>query len=154
KTADRAPAIAERPAVTDGQRAAPAHADIEIGAGPGRAGAVHRRCAGRAELVAKIAVDGAHGSAVADGERAAAGIADIEIAAIGPARADAIHRRSAGRAGNGADGGPARIAQRPAVADGQRAAAGIADTEIAAIGPGRAGAIYRRGAGRAGKTAD
>ena len=43
---------------------------------------------------------------------------------------------------------------RATVADGQRATAGSADKEIAAIGPGRAGAVHRRGAGRAGTIAE
>ena len=48
----------------------------------------------------------------------------------------------------------AGAAHRAAVTDRQRAGAGMAYIEIAAIGPGRASAIHRRGAGRAGIAAD
>src|SRR4051812_15549928 len=51
-------------------------------------------------------------------------------------------------------GARAPFAPRAAFADARRAAAGTADDEIAAIGPGGAGAIPRHGAGRAGIKAD
>ena len=55
----------------------------------------------------------------------------------------------AGRAGLPGDR-QGRSRDAAAVADGQRAGAEMADSETGTIGPGRAGAIHRRGAGRAG----
>ena len=49
---------------------------------------------------------------------------------------------------------PFRVADAAAVEDVQRAVAGIANIQIAGIGPGRAGAVHRRRARRAGIGAD
>ena len=47
-----------------------------------------------------------------------------------------------------------RVADAAAVEDVQRAVAGIANIQIAGIGPGRAGAVHRHRARRAGVGAD
>ena len=115
----------------------PDSADIEIGAiGPGRAGAIHRRGAGRAGITADKAVAIAHRAAVADGQRAVAVMADIEIGAVGPGRAGAIHRRGPGRAGIVGDNTQG-VVHRAAVLDRQRAGAGNADPETGRLRAGR-----------------